>query len=205
MSSSKKSFGNSRRGGPEPINPQLPVLDVAPLNSVPYISPTSTSNMDSSPRENENGAKAEDGPCLVYLPSHSPKELDDLLSASSSGIAVTGTAATGQIGPIIGRHDIFEDEDFYLFRVLLTGVANDEFSWNVDPDGKVLMKGVTYTGEKTVVKHSMVFKMLTQNLCLPGHFAVSFYLPGPVDNTKLSGHYKDGIFEGMVKKQKKKK
>ncbi|KAI4294744.1 hypothetical protein MLD38_040930 [Melastoma candidum] len=61
----------------------------------------------------------------IYFPSHSPKERDDLLSASRCGIAVTGATATGHIGPIIGRQDIFEDEDSYLFRVLLTGVAND--------------------------------------------------------------------------------
>lgn len=68
------------------------------------------------------------------------------------------------------------------------------------PDGKVLIKGITTTGEKTVIKHSHVFKMLTQNFSPPGHFSVEFQLPGPVEDRLLGGSFVDGILDGFVKK-----
>ena len=69
------------------------------------------------------------------------------------------------------------------------------------PDGHILIKGVTTTGEKVVYKNSMKFEMQSQNLCPPGHFSISFHLPGPVDSQDLSGHFGiDGIYEGIVRK-----
>jgi hypothetical protein len=45
--------------------------------------------------------------------------------------------------------------------------------------------------------------MQTQNLCPPGHFSVTFQLPGPVDPHQFSGNFgTDGILEGMVMKGK---
>ena len=76
-----------------------------------------------------------------------------------------------------------------------------EFSCEVENDGKVLIKGVTMTGESTVYRHSQVFEMQTQNLCPPGHFSISFKLPGPVDPQQFSGNFgTDGILEGIVMK-----
>lgn len=78
-----------------------------------------------------------------------------------------------------------------------------DFSCEVDPMGKVLIKGVTTTGEKSVYKYSQVFEMQTQNLCPPGHFSISFQLPGPVNPEQFSGNFGiDGILEGIVMKQK---
>ncbi|KAH7866267.1 hypothetical protein Vadar_017895 [Vaccinium darrowii] len=74
-------------------------------------------------------------------------------------------------------------EDSYLFRISLPGVKRDEreFGCEVANDGRVLIRGVTTTGEQTVYVQSQVFKMQTQNLCPSGHFSISFRLPGPVD------------------------
>ena len=79
-----------------------------------------------------------------------------------------------------------------------------EFSCEVDTDGKVLIRGVTATGEKTVSRYSQMFEMQTQNLCPPGHFSIAFQLPGPVDPHQFSGNFgTDGILEGIVMKGKR--
>ena len=76
-----------------------------------------------------------------------------------------------------------------------------EFSCEVEIDGKVLIQGVTTTGEKTVYRYSQVFEMQTQNLCPPGHFSISFQLPGPVDPQQFCGNFgTDGVLEGIVMK-----
>lgn len=82
-------------------------------------------------------------------------------------------------------------------------ITAEEFSCEVDTNGKVLIHGVTITGEKTVSMHSQVFEMQTQNLCPPGHFSATFQLPGLVDPHQFSGNFgTDGILEGVVMKGK---
>ncbi|KAF3684848.1 Alpha-crystallin domain-containing protein 22.3 [Capsicum annuum] len=94
-------------------------------------------------------------------------------------IAFTGSASLEKAGPLVGSVDVAESMDEYLFRVSLPGVTRDEkvISCEVRPDWRILIKGESATGENTVCKHSMVFKMQTQNLCLPGEFTVSIQLP----------------------------
>lgn len=144
------------------------------------------------------------GPTIVFLPSGpSEEECNNILAATKTGFALTGTAAMGQVRPLIGLLDIGECEDTYFFRMSLPGVKrNDrEFSCEVDTDGKVLIRGVTTTGERTVTRYSQVFEMQTQNLCPPGLFSISFQLPGPVKNQRFSGNFGiDGILEGIVMK-----
>ncbi|XP_010414927.1 PREDICTED: increased DNA methylation 2-like [Camelina sativa] len=109
-----------------------------------------------------------------------------------------------QGGLMVGLMDIGECDDAYLFRVSLPGVKRDErdFSCAVEDNGKVLIRGVTTTGQKQVQRFSQVFEMQTQNLCLPGHFSVSFRLPGPVHPQEFSGNFgTDGILEGIVMKK----
>ena len=78
----------------------------------------------------------------------------------------------------------------------------EEFSCDIEPDGRIHIKGVTTTGEKIVCKNSRIFRMQTQNLCPPGHFSITFQLPGPVDHKQFSGHFgNDGMLEGIVKKR----
>ncbi|XP_062144674.1 alpha-crystallin domain-containing protein 22.3-like isoform X2 [Alnus glutinosa] len=179
--------GRSRKENnePGPINPQQAILAVAPLNSVPYIGPPTPHS---------------------YTVSSPTKRYTETLEkvATRVGVALTGCAAMGKIGPVIGLMDIGESKDSYLFRVSLPGVARDEngFRCDVEPDGKVVIKGVTTTGEKIVCKNSQIFQMHTQNLCPPGHFSISFQLPGPVDRQQFSGSFGiDGILEGVVKKR----
>ncbi|CAM8891716.1 unnamed protein product [Rhodiola kirilowii] len=145
-------------------------------------------------------------PAMVYLPSQPTiVELENIVAATRSGFALTGSAANGRVGATVGRMDIGECNDSYLFRVSLPGVKRDEreFSCEVESDGKVLIKGVTTTGDKTMCRHSQVFQMKTQNLCPPGHFSILFQLPGPVDPEHFSGRFSiDGIFEGIIKKER---
>lgn len=162
-----------------------------------------------------NGAMALDGedesvkvgaPAALFLPSRpTKKEWSNIVAATNSGFALTGSAAMGQIGPIMGLVDIGECEDSYLFRMSLPGVKRDdkEFSCEVDTDGKVFIQGITTTGEKTVSMRTQVFEMQTQNLCPPGQFSIIFQLPGPVDPHQFSGNFgTDGILEGIVVKRK---
>lgn len=200
----KANDNNTRRH----LDPQQPVLDVAPLNSVPYTGPPPpSSNFASSPIEIEidHCSVLRNQPAMVFLPPHATeKELNDIIAVTKNGVVVSGSAARGKVGPTLGSVDIAESEDAYLFRVSLPGVARDEkgFQLDVELDGKILIRGVTTTGEKKVYKHKMVFEMQSQNLCPPGDFLVSFQLPGPVDPQGLNALYgTDGIFEGVVKKK----
>ncbi|KAL9450530.1 hypothetical protein AB3S75_012292 [Citrus x aurantiifolia] len=190
---------------PEHDNPQQHILDVAPLNSMPYIGPpTPPSDFGSTSRKQETEAAENVGPAMVFLPSYSTREeLDNIIAVTKTGVALTGVAALGKVGTGIGAVDIAESDDSYAFRVALPGVARDEkdFTCDIDPDGKVTIKGVTTTGEKTVCKQNQVFKMLTQNLSPPGHFSISFKLPGPVNTEDFTGKFgTDGMLEGLVKK-----
>lgn len=212
-----------RRGNsvPKPINPHQQVLEVAPLNSVPYIGPpapfgdrvgSSTPGVQSqmhrveSPTQGDVDTKpAEAGSSMVFFPSQTTqKVLDDIMDSARNGIGLAGSAATGNVGPIVGAMDIGESDDAYLFRVSLPGVSRDEkdFSCDIDPDGTVFIKGVTTTGESTVCKHSQIFRMQTRNLCPPGHFSITFQLPGPVDHQQFKGNFGiDGMLEGIVTKR----
>ncbi|KAJ8751928.1 hypothetical protein K2173_000674 [Erythroxylum novogranatense] len=142
---------------------------------------------------------------MILFPSCSDKEQwSRIITGSNTAFALTGSAALGQLGPTIGLMDIGESDDAYLFRVALPGVKRDaqEFTCNVESDGKVLIRGVTTTGERTVCRFSQVFEMQTENLCPPGHFSITFHLPGPVDPQHLSGNFgMDGVLEGIVMKE----
>ncbi|KAA8536883.1 hypothetical protein F0562_029361 [Nyssa sinensis] len=181
-----------------PLDPHLPVLAVAPLNCVPYFDPPMVSSeIGTEPMVN-------DGPAMVFLPSRpTEEEWNNIMAATNNGVGLTGSAAMGKVGPILGLVDIGECDDSYLFRVSLPGVAREnEFSCDVEPNGKIVIKGVTSTGEKTVHKNSQIFKMCTQNLCPPGYFSISFQLPGPIDYQQFKGIFgPDGILEGIVKKK----
>ena len=67
------------------------------------------------------------GPATVFLPSPPTKsELSNIVAATKSGFALTGSAAMGRVGPTVGLIDIGECEDSYLFRISLPGVKRDE-------------------------------------------------------------------------------
>ncbi|XWS42418.1 hypothetical protein CRYUN_Cryun16bG0012900 [Craigia yunnanensis] len=188
---------------PNRINPQQPVLDVAPLNCVPYVGPTNLDDMFSSPTKEKTEAAETIGPAMIFLPSQATREeLDNIMGTTKNGVALTGAAATGTVGPVIGLVDIGELEDSYYFRVTLPGVSMDkrDFNCDIEPDGKVLIKGISTTGEKIVCKNFQIFHMLTQNLCPPGPFTVSFQLPGPVNPQEVTSRLADGMLEAIVKK-----
>ncbi|KAF3593402.1 hypothetical protein DY000_02023867 [Brassica cretica] len=76
-----------------------------------------------------------------------------------------------------------------------------------DAEPTVVTKGTasrgTSIGQKTIERHSRVFKMNSQKPCPPGPFKLSFSLPGPVDPRFVSPNFRsDGIFEAVVIRQK---
>lgn len=185
---------------PKPVGPQPQVLAVAPLNSMPYIGPDMSYSL---PTEADGGASQRVRPDIIFMP-FGPMEEEPDIAVTKNGVGLTGSAAMGKVGSSFGLVDIGEFEDSYLFRVSLPGAARDErrFSCDIKPDGNILIKGVTTTGEKIVCRNFQIFKMQTQNLCPPGHFSISFQLPGPVDDQQISGGFGiNGIFEGIVKKR----
>lgn len=109
-------------------DPLQQVRAVEPVSSVPYngqsmlysyMAPTPTAD-DSDPAEKV-------GPAMIFLPSVPGKtEWSNIVAATKSGFALTGSAAMGKAGPIVGLMDIGECEDSYLFRVSLPGVERDE-------------------------------------------------------------------------------
>ncbi|KAE9611944.1 hypothetical protein Lal_00048991 [Lupinus albus] len=206
QSCSSSSRARSSDDFPEPQDPLQHVHVVAPTSSVPYNGTNMMySYMSPLPPEDETDSEKV-CPAMLFLPSRpTKKEWSDIVAATKNGFALTGSAAMGQVGPNIGLMDIGECEDSFLFRVSLPGVKRDEkyFSCEVDTEGKVLIQGVTTTGEKTISRFSQVFEMQTHNLCPPGDFSITFQLPGPVDPHQFSGNFgTDGILEGMVMKRK---
>lgn len=101
---------------------------MAPLNSMPYIGPsTPPSDFGSTPSKKETEAGENVGPTLIFLPSYSSREeLENIISKTKTGVALTGVAALGKVGTGIGAVDIAESDDSYTFRVALPGVARDE-------------------------------------------------------------------------------
>lgn len=112
---------------PPPINPQQPVLSVAPLNSMPYIGPPMPHSYDASlPAKNKEAVERID-PAIIFFSSFTTKkDWETIMATSKAGVALTGSAAMGKVGPVIGLMDIGECDDSYLFRVSLPGVSGDE-------------------------------------------------------------------------------
>jgi len=66
------------------------------------------------------------GPGMVILPSRPRREvLDRMVGVARNAYALTGSAALGGVGPVVGLMDIGESEDSYLFRVALPGVKRE--------------------------------------------------------------------------------
>ncbi|KAL8202142.1 hypothetical protein R6Q57_011289 [Mikania cordata] len=175
---------------------QVPI-SVAPLNCVPYTGPPFDSEMA------QQDELFKDPPVMLFLPEQTTeKEVNDIMAVAKHGVLVSGSAASGIIGPLMGSFDLSESDDGFLFRVALPGVGNDEkFKCEIQPDGTIKIQGVTKTGEKKVHAHNMVFEMYTQNLCPPGDFSVTFHLPAQVDPSTLKHMLGNGVLEGVVKKK----
>lgn len=209
---------DGENNGIDPMDHGQPVIDVAPLRSVPYTGPLPTpihessvfgSNASPFPTEKaQTSANGSTQPAMIYFTSFAtPEEKTDLFAATIShkkaGSLLTGTALMGKIGPSIGAIDILETDNKYLFRVSLPGVAKDadNFQCNIESDGKVDIRGITLTGVRAMHKHNMLFKMNTSNLCPPGKFTISFHLPGPTGNQLARSFGSDGILEAIVEKR----
>lgn len=93
--------------------------EVTPISCVPFNGGMALDGEDDSVKVG--------GPAALFLPSRpTKKEWSKIVAATNSGFALTGSAAMGRIGPIIGLVDIGESEDSYLFRMPLPGVKREE-------------------------------------------------------------------------------
>lgn len=92
---------------------------------------------------------------------------------------------------------------YLVFSPILSDMLKhiEDFSCEIELNGKITIKGVTTTGEKIVCRHNQVFNMISQNLCPPGPFTISFQLPGLVNNDDTkSTTMLNGVLLGTVKK-----
>lgn len=183
----------------DPPRPPRTPINVTPLRSIP-LPPDSNSSQIHPPQE---GFLQSSPRSFIYLQSEpSEEEWHALLSTNPGAVCLSGAAAGGAVGPVVGKMNIGENSTFYNFRVSLPGVARDSLECDVASDGHVKIQGYTTTGESVVYRNGMRFQMVTQNLPPPGYFSVSFKLSGPVESQQLTARLGiDGIFEGVVKKR----
>lgn len=110
-----------------PQDPWEQVHVVAPASHMYDSKSLMYRHMAPLPTETDSDPMERVGPAMIFLPSYpAKKEWMNIVAATNSGFALTGTAAMGQVGPVIGLMDIGECEDSYLFRVSLPGVKRDE-------------------------------------------------------------------------------
>ncbi|XVF57339.1 hypothetical protein PTKIN_Ptkin06aG0197200 [Pterospermum kingtungense] len=120
------------RSEPNRLNPHQPLLNVAPLHCVPYISPTNPDDVFSSSSQKNAEAVEIFGLAMIFLPSQSTREeLNDIMNATRNGVVLTGAALREIMGPRIGKVDIGEFADSYYFCVILAGVSSDESKFNL--------------------------------------------------------------------------
>uniref|UniRef100_A0A7N0V4I0 Uncharacterized protein n=1 Tax=Kalanchoe fedtschenkoi TaxID=63787 RepID=A0A7N0V4I0_KALFE len=93
----------------------------------------------------ENRPDQELIPAMVYLPSQPTiEELENIVAATRSGFALTGSAAKARVGATVGRMDIGECNDSYLFRASLPGVKRDESMCSLDYQLRINFKLFRY-------------------------------------------------------------
>ncbi|KAI4296254.1 hypothetical protein L6164_036228 [Bauhinia variegata] len=169
------------------------VNDTPPIPMFPHVLPTEHNSKKDPPKR----ISKSNGPTV--MPLLSIPDIED--SNMDSSLLLTGTARRAPFGPSVGVVDIGTSKVAYLFRVSLPGVKkdySDQFSCEVESDGKVHIQGVI-SGGRIIVKQARVFEMKFQQLCCPGPFTLSFSLPGPVDPRLFAPNFRsDGIFEAAV-------
>lgn len=119
---------NGEDNGPAQWDSQ-PVLDVLPLSCLPPHSfgYATASADDTSPSPAETNPALGGQPAMVFLPPHATnEEWNNIVAATKSGVALTGSAALGKVGPAMGSVDIAESPGEYVFRVSLPGVTRDQ-------------------------------------------------------------------------------
>ncbi|XP_030440224.2 increased DNA methylation 2-like [Syzygium oleosum] len=162
-------------------------LNVIPLRMIPNEGSSSSKSSGFSGECNTN-FKAQLDAKLVFSPLSG-----GAATASSAGVGVVGNADMGLTGSTTWRVNLVDSKDCYLFQVSLAGVRRDQtFSCEYDTDGEVLVEGEI---------GGNVAESRTGDLHPPGHFSLSFQLPGHVDPMRSNCYFgSDGIFEGVVKK-----
>ncbi|GAV57834.1 LOW QUALITY PROTEIN: hypothetical protein CFOL_v3_01370, partial [Cephalotus follicularis] len=148
--------------------------DVVPLNSGPYIDIGQASGSTSLPRESTVAVETVSQPSMIFFLSSCPQQEWKMLSAEAQfGISLSGSAATGSIGPVLRLMALGKTGDSYYFvNLSMVSCNENDFSCEIQSNGKIII--VTTIGEKTVCRHIQVFRMITDNLPPQGHFTMSF-------------------------------
>ncbi|XVF57414.1 hypothetical protein PTKIN_Ptkin06aG0203300 [Pterospermum kingtungense] len=114
---------------PNIMDPQQPVLNVAPLNCVPCIGPTNSADIFSSSRQENAEASETVDPAMIFLPSQSTREeLKDIMNATGNGVVLTGAALTETMGPRIRKvigEDLDEDNAFVVMPTFFIDQISD--------------------------------------------------------------------------------
>lgn len=147
--------------GSTPLHPEP--LNVTPISCVPYTGPPLPYSYHSSAPPDINAGSvpveadttssfkhAGSQPAMIFFTACPAKEdWDNLISHANGGVALTGSALLGKVGPTIGSVDIAESEDDYVFRVSLPGVTRDESKFcimsNIFSSRKLLNLLITLT------------------------------------------------------------
>ncbi|KAJ8622662.1 hypothetical protein MRB53_031191 [Persea americana] len=77
-----------------------------------------------------------------------------------------------------------------------------EFVCSIKDERKMILRGVTVTGWKMLVRQSRQLDLHRDQLCPPGEFSVVFQLPGPVESKEMTCNLgREGVFVGVAKKK----
>ncbi|RWR93732.1 increased DNA methylation 2-like protein [Cinnamomum micranthum f. kanehirae] len=177
-----------------------------------YLSPYNNSNNTSDNSEVHNNVtplptdmyNLHDESGMVFYPSDpTAEEWSEFVDAARKAIGFEGIAVEIPDGPLISLLDIRACEDAYWFRILLPGVKPDgKFVYSIKDERKMILRGVTVTGWKMLVRQSRQLDLQRDQLCPPGEFSVVFQLPGPVESKEMTSNLgSDGVFVGVVKKK----
>ncbi|KAL8088488.1 hypothetical protein AgCh_038315 [Apium graveolens] len=115
-------------------------------------------------------------------------------------VTKTGTANKGTVSPSLGKVDISASEKAYSFQVALAGVSGktSDLKCSVRDDGRVKVEGMVK--DTSLQDANVLYEAKMQECSPPGHFSISFNLPGPVDPRLVQLSYKQGILEVTVMK-----
>ncbi|KAJ8636240.1 hypothetical protein MRB53_010507 [Persea americana] len=141
---------------------------------------------------------------MVFYPSNpTAEEWSEFVDAARKAIGFEGIAVQIQDGPLISLLVVSMRLDAYWFRILLPGVKLDnKFVCIIKDERKMILRGVTVTGWKILVRHSRQFDLHIDQLCPPGEFSVVFQLPGPVESKEMTSNLgSEAVFVGVVKKK----
>lgn len=97
---------------------------VLPLNSMPYVGAPVVENGSLPTHAAVEPPRSQ--PVVLMSAEPTPEELKRILKAIKGTVVLTGSAASGVIGPHIGKMNVSDSDNSYRFLLSLPGVLRDE-------------------------------------------------------------------------------